>query len=218
MRGAATANGDAGGTPRSAAEIEQEISRTRRRLGLTLDRLAQQLAPRRLVQKGLEMTARFAGRAKPAPTDGKRRFRGDLPALCLIGAGVAWLVMANSGLLRRNESDGVGKRNAGLGEEQIPECAGATDGVAAAEGPSKDGRRPADSVDSNPLLFGVLGLAAGAALAALLPASRREQQLIAQAREDLWQKAETLGHQTAAQIRNFNRCSTAAAAKHSPAE
>jgi hypothetical protein len=67
----------------------------------------------------------------------------------------------------------------------------------------------------NPLLTGLIGLVAGAALATLLPATRRERQLVARAREDLWRQAEALGHQTAARVRDLGRCSTASAADRS---
>jgi hypothetical protein len=76
-----------------------------------------------------------------------------------------------------------------------------------------DGRRPADLIPRNPLITGLFGLAAGAALALLLPATRRERLLIARAKEDLWRAAEALGHRTAARIRGER--ATAAAADRS---
>lgn len=56
-----------------------------------------------------------------------------------------------------------------------------------------------------PLLIGLIGLAAGAALAALLPASDGEARLVARTREDLWQAAEAVGHQAAARLRGLCR-------------
>jgi hypothetical protein len=214
------------GAPRSAAEIEREIGRTRRRIDRTLDALAQRLAPRRLRQKGLEMTSRLIDAARPVASAFEARFRPDPLALGLIGAGIAWLVVENIGLLRRHERDSAADAGSvGRDDEQIPASAGEKafeTAAASAEGLgpenlSGDGVRPAGFAERNPLLLALLGLGTGAALAVLLPPSWREHELIAQAQEDLWQKAEALGHEAAARIRNFSRSSTAPA-EHPPAE
>ena len=47
----------------------------------------------------------------------------------------------------------------------------------------------------------------------LLPSSRREREVVAQAREDLWEKAEELGHRTAEGVRAMARTSSGAADK-----
>ncbi len=76
------------------------------------------------------------------------------------------------------------------------------------EGATHSGERAGDAggrlierIERNPLLFGLAGIACGAVLAAILPASRREQELVADAREDLWEKAEELGHRAADTVR-----------------
>lgn len=211
--------------PRSAAEIEREIDRTRRRIGRTLDALAQRLAPRRLQQKGLEMTSRIIDAAKPAAR-AFARFHPDPLALGLIGAGIVWLVAENLGLLRRRKTDDAadtgsaglddGQIAASAGEEAFETAAAAAEGLGP-ENLSGDGLRPAGFVERNQLLLALIGLGAGVALAALLPPSRREQELIAQAQEDLWQKAEALGHEASARIRKFTR-SSSANAEHPPTE
>ncbi len=217
---AMAAGADDSRAPRSAAEIEREIGRSRRRIGLTLDALAQLLAPRRLLQKGLEMTSRLFGRAAPAAADIVGKLRARPLALGLIGAGIAWLVADNIGRLLRRQPAGAGAQRAGLGNGQIPESGEtiATGNGADAEGLDGDPMRPADVVGGNPLLIGLLCLGAGAALAALLPSSPGEQRLLAPAREDAWQAAETLGHRLAARLRDFGRCSAAATAEPPAAE
>lgn len=65
----------------------------------------------------------------------------------------------------------------------------------------RTGGRLLAGAEDNPLLLGVLGLVSGAALAMLLPAGRREQEIVAQARNDLWEKAEALGHSAADCVR-----------------
>jgi hypothetical protein len=174
-------------------EIEREILRTRRRIGRTLDALSQKLAARRLLRRGLGMPSRWAGAEEPARPELDARFRPDPLALGLIGAGVAWLVAENAQLFRRRKRDAAaGLYRAG-------------------------GRRPADLMKRNPLLTGLLGVAAGAALALFLPASARERRLIARAKEDLWQQAEALGHRTAARVRDLGQRPTASAADRSSA-
>jgi hypothetical protein len=173
-------------------EIEREILRTRRRIGRTLDALSQKLAARRLLRRGLGMPSRWVGPDEPAQPDLGARFRPDPLALGLIGAGIAWLVAENVQLIRWRKRDAAGLCRTG-------------------------GRRPADLIKRNPLLSGLIGLAAGAALATLLPASGQERRLIARAKEDLWQQAEALGHRTAVRVRDLGQRSTAAAADRSSA-
>jgi hypothetical protein len=45
----------------------------------------------------------------------------------------------------------------------------------------------------------------------LLPPTRREQEFVAEAREDLWEKAEELGHRASDGVRSLAESST-----HSP--
>lgn len=51
--------------------------------------------------------------------------------------------------------------------------------------------------------MGALGLAAGAALAVWLPTSRREREIATQARDDIFEKAEELGHRAADSMREL---------------
>ena len=73
------------------------------------------------------------------------------------------------------------------------------------------GRRLIDRIERNPLLFGVVGIACGAILAVFVPASRGERELVADAREDLWEKAEELGHNAAESVRAMAPSPTGAA-------
>ena len=58
-----------------------------------------------------------------------------------------------------------------------------------------------DRIEANPLLFGFIGIACGAVLAVFVPASKGEQELVGDAREDVWEKAEELSHRAADSIR-----------------
>ncbi len=70
------------------------------------------------------------------------------------------------------------------------------------------GGRMVESVERSPLLLGLLGIAAGAAVAMLLPTTRREREVAAQARDDLWDKAEALGHRAADTVREMAESAT----------
>ena len=57
--------------------------------------------------------------------------------------------------------------------------------------------------EQNPLLIGLIGAISGAALAMLLPATHREQELLGKTREELWNKAEEIGHEAADRVRDL---------------
>jgi Protein of unknown function (DUF3618) len=74
------------------------------------------------------------------------------------------------------------------------------------------GGRMIENVQRSPLLLGLVGLAAGAAIAMMLPTSRRERRIAAQTRDDLWDKAEEFGHRAANSIREIAEDSAHASA------
>jgi hypothetical protein len=191
--------GNAAAPPLSTAELEREIGSSRRRVGAALDALVQRLSPRRLLQKGMAMASRFFG---GEGRDGAG-FRFEPVALGLIGAGILWLVAANADRRRRQTAHGAAGPVAANGE--FPD--------ADAE-PRRTTKPPqesvADFIEENPLLAGIAGITIGAVLGFLLPPSRREEERIARAREDLWRQAEALGHLAAARIREVGRGSGAA--------
>jgi Protein of unknown function (DUF3618) len=199
---------------RSMVEIENEIGRTRVELDLTLDTLAVELAPKHLVEKAANMVKRSWSANRP---DGKGlggAFRGDPVPLALIGLGIAWLVAENTGLLG-GTAPGQGERPAALDPAvgAAFECAGEqTEKIAHPGGRAcRAGRRLTDGVARNPLLFGLAGIVCGAAIAALLPSPRREREVVARAREDLWEQTEQLSHRAADSIRAMARTSRGAA-------
>ena len=221
-----------GNPPRkSAAEIEDEIRRTRAELGLTLDALAYEFAPRQLVGKGIDMiTESVKGNGIVSIDLGEAVRDNGLP-LALIGIGVAWLLGRNLGT-----AGGKAEGDAALGEP-IPQSTGRSDAwvhqvAGAARGAlrsvqetggailervepyveyagqaKEQARRAGGSLratfERNPLLIGLLGLVSGAAIAALLPAAGRERDWVDKTREELWKKAEEIGHEAADRVRNF---------------
>jgi ElaB/YqjD/DUF883 family membrane-anchored ribosome-binding protein len=57
-------------------------------------------------------------------------------------------------------------------------------------------------VDRHPLVVGGVAMAAGALVAALLPLSRFEQDLIGDTRDELWNKAQNAGQEAASRMRD----------------
>ncbi|HEY3911982.1 MAG TPA: DUF3618 domain-containing protein [Stellaceae bacterium] len=227
------------------AEIERRIARTRAELGLTLDAAAIELAPRHLVEQGVEMITDFLRANRPDGIGFGASFRADPVPLALIGLGAAWLVAENLGLVGgiTPGDGGAPPSEAGAPAQRIAERAepvldgdvphtgegwmqraagvaqGAVrsivaDGGAALERagdylgkalPSSGSAQRAGGwlKGRHPLLLGAVGLAAGAAISALLPTSRREQEIVGEAREDLWEKAEEFGHRAAEGVRSL---------------
>jgi hypothetical protein len=236
------------------AEIERQIARTRAEFGLTLDALAIELAPRHLVEQGIDMITDFLRANRPGGISFGAAVRADPVPLALIGLGIAWLVAENIGLLDgitpwghsaeagkdarpaqqiadRPGAPGTDGRESGPGDGWMHRAAGAAQGalrsivvdggavleragdyigkvVPSGEPARRAGGRLVESLEANPLLLGVVGLAAGAVISMLLPPTRREQEIVAQAREDLWEKAEELGHRAADGIRAMAENST----------
>jgi Protein of unknown function (DUF3618) len=222
---------------RSMDEIELEIARTRARLADGADVLAGDLAPPRLLEKGVAMLKGFLGRSAMGVGGG---VRADPVALALIGLGVGWLVAENTGLLDgliRGRGDAAAPspdppdkpaepNGAGSGDGWFRQAASVARGAlrsagdrggaaierggeflahpgAASDQVCRAGGRMIVTVERSPLLLGLAGLAAGAAIAMFLPISRREREIAARARDDLWDKAEELGHRTAKSIRDL---------------
>jgi hypothetical protein len=59
-----------------------------------------------------------------------------------------------------------------------------------------------DALERNPLIVGAVGLMAGALIAALLPSTRIEDELLGSTRDQLWQKAETAGQDAISRVRD----------------
>jgi hypothetical protein len=85
--------------PQSAV-IEQDIGRTRAEIGLTLDALQHQsvLTARSFMEKGIDMVSKLIGDGGGLSV-AFEGLRANPIAIALIGAGVAWLAVANTGVI-----------------------------------------------------------------------------------------------------------------------
>ena len=221
-----------GAPQKSAAEIDDEIRRTRAELGLTLDALADQLAPRQLVGKGIDMITQSIKGNEVLRVELGEAVRANRLPLALIGAGVAWLLARNLGIAGSGRIEGTvaaGERvphPKNRGDAWVHQAAGAARGAIRSVRDSggavleraeryaeyaghaqEQARRAGGSLrttfERHPLLIGLVGLGSGAALAALLPATKRERGWVDKTREELWKKAEEVGHEAADGVRNL---------------
>ncbi len=78
--------------------IEQDIGRTRAEITLTLDALQHRLSARNLMEKGIDMVTKLIGDGGGLSV-AFEGLRANPIAIALIGAGVAWLAVANTGVL-----------------------------------------------------------------------------------------------------------------------
>jgi hypothetical protein len=65
------------------------------------------------------------------------------------------------------------------------------------------GDQVAERLQSDPWVIGVVGLIAGALLAAILPPTRVEQEYVSDARDELWNRAANLGHDASERVREL---------------
>jgi hypothetical protein len=71
-------------------EIEEDIARTRVRLGATIEALEHELAPRRVIENSAEVLRRSL---EPRPGPFRDQVRGYAIPLALIATGLGWLFM-----------------------------------------------------------------------------------------------------------------------------
>jgi Protein of unknown function (DUF3618) len=217
---------------RSAAEIESDIRRTRAELSLTLDALAYQVAPRRLIEKGIDMITQPIKDNGVVWIDLGEAMRANRIPLALIGVGVAWLLAANVGIGRGETAHDFGSSDESISPTAargtsrngtwmhqaagaarsvrdtagtVLERAGEYTGYAGSAGEQlrQAGESVRVKVEQYPLLIGLAGLICGGAIAALLPSSKREQDWLEATRGELWEKAEQIGHEAADRVRSL---------------
>jgi hypothetical protein len=95
------------------------------------------------------------------------------------------------------------------GNAVLGRAGGITDYAAdAADLAQRAGGQLTQRLERDPWLIGVVGLTAGALVAALLPPTKVEQELIEEARDELRNKATAIGHEAAERLRELAETST----------
>jgi hypothetical protein len=72
----------------------------------------------------------------------------------------------------------------------------------AGEGAGRIADQLTDAFERNPLVVGAVGLLGGALIAALLPATRLEDELVGTTRDQLWKQAEGAGQDAISRVRD----------------
>ena len=200
---------------RRPEEIQAEIARTRGDMDATLTAIEQRLTPGQLVDQGLDYL-RSSGANEFVHNLGGSVKNNPLP-VALMGIGIAWLMATGnrkpSYLQAQNESSGPGvMQRASEGMSSAKDRAaqsvqGARERVGqlgqAARNQMERVRYQAERVRTGydsivreqPLVLGAIGLAIGAIMAAGLPRTREEDQLMGEASDRLTERAKELGQE-----------------------
>jgi ElaB/YqjD/DUF883 family membrane-anchored ribosome-binding protein len=199
-----------GNGTRHPEEILAEIERTRSEMDRTLGTIEQRLTPGQLLDQGMHyLKTSGAG-------DYVRNLRGSVSSnplpIALVGVGLAWLMAADRMDRTRPSDPAEGTTSEGLKQRAASTLSGMKDSASSmqqrASGAMASGREKLDQtarmarenaqrlgasydrmVHEQPLALGAVGLAIGAVLAASLPRTRAEEELLSGSRESIADKA-----------------------------
>lgn len=188
----------------SAQDIEDELERTRSELDSTLHELEHRLAPGPIMETIIE-SARSGTLADRIAfvTD---RVKANPFAAALVGFGVGWLMLSSrapgAGIRKTAPADETAGESfrehaarIGDGEEAAARGRLGRYGDMARRGGAQAQDTVASVVNTHPFATGLMAIAAGAALGALLPRTRREDEWMGESRDELAEQARELGRQ-----------------------
>jgi hypothetical protein len=172
----------------SPEQLERDIAATRMEIDSTLAAIQDKLSPGQILDQALRYTKDNGGQL--AGNVGRSVRDNPIP-LALVGIGLSWLMVSGS----RGDDDLPSRPTTGEDRSSVRERAAHTADAAqdrldsvraqtadAARGARDGAYRAKDSAirffDEHPLVVGALAVAAGAALGALLPATRRESEVM----------------------------------------
>jgi ElaB/YqjD/DUF883 family membrane-anchored ribosome-binding protein len=184
---------------KSSAEIEREIEQTRVRMSEGIDTISEKLRPGNLAQSAVESVEQ---QARQTGSRLANVIRENPIPVAAIGLGVTWLVaqqrskrgLAHHGFgTRSGATVGVAaeraqKRMSELGSEAKERMEQL--GSRAREQTHRVGARLERMIDENPLAITAGAVVLGLAVGLLLPGTRREDELMGSARDQLVERAE----------------------------
>lgn len=188
------------------AAIESEIERTRSEMSSTLDAIQERLSPGQIMDEVMDHVRNGPGQF--AGSLGRALRQNPIPA-ALIGVGIGWLMLSQGRGTSADEGALYGSASYGRSEEEEGRSYGAEEGGRLGEALDAVRERGAHLMDrarerlggagesvgigrtleEQPLLLGAIGLAVGAALGAVLPMTRQEDELMGPARDRLKHQA-----------------------------
>lgn len=190
----------------STNEIQDELERTRSEMDSTLNELEHRLAPGPIMENIIESVR--SGTLADSSKYVTERVKANPFAAALVGFGVGWLMLSSterSGTHQTRlgaevESRKHRLRRGGAGTE----AGGASSGTEGRLGRYSEMARQRSAqaqdavgsmVERHPFATGLMAVAAGAAIAAVLPITRREDEWMGGAREEVGERARELGRE-----------------------
>jgi ElaB/YqjD/DUF883 family membrane-anchored ribosome-binding protein len=205
------------GNGRSSADIEQQISQTRREVERTLDAISRKFSPGQMVDEALDYV-RHSGGSEFAHNLNETVKRNPMP-VTLVGIGLAWLMMSgrergyaaqSTGSRRMGEAiGGAGhrlSRSVEAGRQKLTETRsrvsevshGLRDRMSELSGSTRQQSSQMSQrvrggyrqlLQEQPFALGALGVALGALLGVVLPPARQEGRIMGQVRDKLEDQA-----------------------------
>lgn len=102
---------------------------------------------------------------------------------------------------RKDRDEGWMHQVSGMAQGALRSARDSGSAVLNSAGATRLADRVGDAFERYPLAIGAVGLMAGALLAALLPMTRTENEILGGTRDELWQKAQQAGEQAVEQVR-----------------
>jgi ElaB/YqjD/DUF883 family membrane-anchored ribosome-binding protein len=194
-------------------EIQAEIQRTRSHMDATLTALEQRLTPGQLVDQGIDYL-KHSGAKEFVSNLGDQARTNPMP-VALMGIGLAWLMATGRSYQEKAAAwraaeggPGIGEKLSGARERLGEAREGARERITQARrslsdtaqsmrerlsGTAESTRHTYEMLREQPLALGAIGLAIGAVLAAALPRTRKEDELMGSARDRLAEQAKEKG-------------------------
>lgn len=196
-------NEDAAKNP---GELEHEADEQRASIEQTLTELAQRFVPSEMIEQVLDFT-RGGGGGDLSRTVMNSVRANPVPAL-LTATGLAWMMFGQNRPKRHSESgylpedDIPARASYGVDPDYDPRLRGRSDGEKAGQQASAGFQK---LLRDQPLAIGVIGLAFGAIVAASLPRSRQEDELLGDTKERMADKASQLSGRARAKVDKVGR-------------
>jgi hypothetical protein len=185
---------------RRPEDIQAEIQRTRSHMDATLSAIENRLTPGQLMDRGIDYL-RHNGGTEFVQNLGHQAKSNPMP-VALMGIGLAWLMATGKGVGAPSSAESSwegAKGRMGHAKETLSGTAqSARERISGAAASAKDtyhrARGGYDSMMRDyPLALGAVGLAIGAVVAAALPRTRREDELMGEQRDRLAEQAKEAG-------------------------
>ena len=171
---------------KTSAELEREVEDARGRIDQTVEALKDKMQPKEMFD---EATKIMGGASNKVLTTAVDQLRENPIPIALIGLGVAWLAISQT----RRPAHTAGGVYQGQGYYPTYEGYDEGESLRAKDKAGEYGhvarQRFDDTLDTEPLVIGAIGLAVGAAIGAALPSTPVERRYIGPARSKVADRA-----------------------------